>query len=420
MPPTRNAISKKAVLSWCLYDWANSAFSTIIITFIFATYFTKAIAPNVITGTAHWGYAIALSGIIIAIISPLLGAIADLKGRRKPWIAGFTLLAIIMSALLWFAKPSPNYQLFTLIVIIVANIGAEVGIVFYNSMLKDLAPTSHLGRVSGWAWGLGYIGGLLSLVVALVLFIQPDNNWFGLNSASAQQIRICGPLVAIWIFVFSLPLFFFTPDKPPTKISLIASIRQGMQQLIKTLLSLPRYKNIFIYLVARMFYIDGLNTLFAFGGIYAAGTFGLTVEDIILFGIAMNIGAGIGAIVFAWVDDYFGSKKTILFSLAFLIIFVVALLFTHRLLAFWILSLSLSVFIGPVQAASRTLMAKLAPAELVTEMFGLYAFCGKVTSFLGPWILGLVTASFASQRIGMSTIIMFFVIGALLLLYVKE
>ncbi len=188
--------SKKAIIAWCLFDWANSAFPAVVLTFVFATYFTQAIASNKIVGTAEWGNMIAIAGITIAILSPIFGAIADHEGRRKPWIAVFALFAILSSMLLWFALPQQQYVHWTLACVMLGIIGFEISTVFYNSMLKDLVTEKYVGRVSGWAWGIGYIGGLVCLIIALFAFVQTGGHWLGLNTKTAEQIRICGPLVA--------------------------------------------------------------------------------------------------------------------------------------------------------------------------------------------------------------------------------
>ncbi len=412
------AIKKNILIAWCFYDWASVAFSTIITTFIFATYFTKKIAINPIVGTYQWANAAAIAGIIIAIASPLFGAIADHGGRIKRWLAVFLSLCILSSALLWFALPQQNYIFFTLGCFIAGTIGLEVASVFYNSFLPHIAPKKYIGRISGWGWGLGYVGGIIALSIALFGFVQNAPSW--LNADTSENIRICGPFTAAWLFIFSLPLFLIVPDTAATGLTLRQAIQKGMSEIIRTLRSLPTQKNIFIYLIAHMIYVDGLNTLFAFGGIYAAGTFGMDLSRVILFGITMNISAGIGAIALSWVDDYLGSKKTILISLFFMTVISIPILFVKQASTFWIFALLLCLFVGPVQAASRSLLARLVPIEKTTEMFGLYAFSGRATSFIGPWLLGFVTLYFQSQRAGIATILLFFILGGLLLSFVRD
>lgn len=410
--------NKKVLVAWCFFDWASSAFPIIVTTFIFATYFTSHVASNEIRGTYQWANATALAGIIIAFASPIFGAIADHRGHHKRWLFFFTAICVIASALLWFAYPNTARVHYTLACVVVGTIGLEIAIVFYNSYLPHIAPESYIGRISGWAWGLGYIGGIISLSIALFVFIQATPSW--LNTQTAEQVRICGPLVAIWFALFSLPLFIYLPEIASTGISLRQAIRQGLKEITTTLRSLPQRKNLFLYLLAHLIYADGLNTLFAFGGIYAAGTFKMDLAGVILFGITMNISAGLGAISLAWIDDYLGSKPTILMSLACLVLFGIPVILVKNVYYFWVCALCLSTFLGSTQAASRSFMARISPLKKSTEMFGIYALSGKITAFIGPWVLGLATLYFHSQRAGMATILLFFLTGGVLMCFVRE
>lgn len=406
------------IAAWCAYDWANSAFPVIVTTFIFATYFTTKIAENEIMGTYQWASATSLAGIIIALTSPLFGAIADHGGHHKRWLLFFTWLCIISTALLWFAYPNVRSVHFALAFVVLGTIGLEVATVFYNVFLPRIAPQDYLGRISGWGWGSGYLGGIVALAVALILFIDTRITW--LDTQTAAHIRICGPFVAVWYALFSLPLFFLVPEIPSSSQSILQAIRAGFKDLAATLKKLPSEKNILLFLVAHMIYADGLNTLFAFGGIYAAGTYHLTFVEVLLFGISMNITAGIGAIGFGWVDDYLGSKATVLVALICLLGSGLPILFLHEKYLFWALSLALCLFVGPAQAASRSLMAHLIPSkETTAEMFGLFALSGKITAFMGPWFFGELTLYFDSQRAGMAAVLFFFALGALLLLPVR-
>lgn len=406
------------IVAWASYDWASAAFPIIITTFIFATYFTTHVSANEISGTYQWANATALAGIIIAVLSPIFGAIADHGGHHKRWLMVFTLLCVIFTALLWFVYPNIHSVYYALTFMVLGTICLEIGIVFYNSFLPHIAPQDYIGRISGWAWGAGYAGGIIALSIALFVFIKPEPSWLDKNTA--EQVRICTLLTAAWFAVFSLPFFILVPDSPSTGLTAHEAIRKGLRELATTLKSLPQHKNLVLYLVAHLIYVDGLNTLFAFGGIYAAGTFGMKLSEVVLFGITMNISAGFGAIFLAWVDDWLGSKPTILISLVFLILFGIPLLFVQSSTLFWTFALLLSLFIGPVQAASRSLLARIVPAEKSTEMFGLYAFSGRITAFTGPWVLGMATYHFHTQRAGMGTILLFFIMGGILMLFVKE
>lgn len=408
----------RSILSWGLYDFGNSAYSSVILTFIIAAYFTSEIAHNEIEGTHLWGNTAAIAGIAIAILSPIFGAIADHGGHRKRWLFIFTYLGIITTALLWFAYPEPSYIDFTLFLIVISSIGIEVGMVFYNTLLTSVAPDGYLGRISGWAWAMGYAGGIICLCLTLFGFVKGQPQWLG--TTLAANIRISGPIVALWVTVFSLPIFLFVADIPSRGLSSGKAIKEGLTTLKNTLKSLPQNKSVLIFLIGRMIYIDGLNTMFIFGGIYAAGTFKMNIDQVAEFGILLNITAGIGAFAFAWFDDWFGAKKTILISLAAMITIGIAVLTIHSVLLFWFIAPLLGIFVGPTQAASRSLMARIANPDQLTEMFGLYALSGKASAYIGPWLVGTMTYLFDSQRIGMAVIFVFFFIGGTLLVFVNE
>ncbi len=414
-PREASPAGQLTLVAWCLYDWANSAFPTVIVTFVFAAYYTRAVAPTPEQGTGDWGFAISLSGLAIALLAPVFGAIADQGGPRKPGLALFTAVAVLAAAALWWIAPGPEDALFALVLVAVANAAFELGQSFYNAMLPELAGPGRLGRLSGWAWALGYAGGLVCLLLTLVIFVQPDPPLFGLDAAQSEQVRIVGPFVAAWFGLFALPLFFFVPDRPSLRRPLSESVRLGFASLVETLRGLPARSDILRFLIARMIYIDGLNTLFAFGGIYAAGSFGMDFEQILLFGVVLNVAAGLGALAFSWIDDWLGAKPTVLFSVVCVIGLSTAILLVETTLWFYVLGSGIGIFIGPVQSASRSLMARLAPAEIRTEMFGLYALTGKATAFVGPALVGWVTLATDSQRWGMATILIFFVVGFALL-----
>lgn len=408
-------VSRLALFSWALYDWANSAFFAVIQTFVFATYFVTFIAESDTAGSVQWGNTIGLAGLVIALLGPVLGAIADQTGRRKPWIFGFSLLCIIATGLLWFMEPSNEFLIPALTLIFLGTIGSECAIIFYNAMLPGLTDEKTMGRWSGWAWGLGYAGGLVCLVIALFLFIDIETPPFGLDTAQAEQVRATFVLAAVWYLLFSIPLFISTPDLEKNSKKIAEALREGWKQLKTSVRNARQYKPIVRFLIARMIFIDALATVFAFGGIYAAGTFDMTEQDVLMFGIGLNVTAGLGAAAFAWIDDIFGSKKTILISLAGLIVTTTSVLLVASVLWFWISGLLLGIFVGPVQAASRTYMARIAPKELRNQMFGLFALSGKVTAFLGPILVGWITYLAASQRVGMSVIVVFFIIGMALM-----
>lgn len=410
-----------AVVGWCLYDWANSAFPTVVSTFVFAAYFTRGVAPSETEGTYLWGNAVAVAAVGIALLSPVLGAIADRTGRRRPWLAVFTLICVLATAALWTVRPDAADVPRALVLVVVATMAFEFAGMFYNAQLPAVAPPGRMGRISGIGWGVGYAGGLVCLVVALFGLVQADPPPFGLEPDAAEPVRATVLLVAIWFAVFSLPAFFLVPDRPDGSGQPIRrAVTDGVAQLWSTLRRLDLRSPVARYLAAHMLYADGLTTLFTFGGIYAAGTFGMAFSEIIMFGIALNLTAGAGAVAFGWIDDRVGPKRAILAALVGLMLFGGLALVAPDKSWFWIAGMAMGTFMGPAQAASRTLMAKLAPADQRAEMFGLYALSGKATNFAGPLALGWATLAFDSQRAGMATILMFLTAGLLLLLTVKE
>jgi len=409
------AATSRQLLAWALYDWATSPFFAVIITFVFAAYFTQAVADDQIRGTALWGYMLAASGLLIAVTSPMIGAIADVGRRRKPWLATATGLSAIAIALLWLVEPDPGFVLLALVLVFLANTALELGQAFYNAMLPDLAPPASIGRWSGHGWSIGYLSGIIALALLYFGVILQEPPPFGLDPDRAEPVRLVGPVVALWLVLFALPLFIVTPDRPANLQPTPRALRLGLGNLWRTLRGLGLKSQVLRFLLARLVYNDGLNTLFAFGGIYAAGTFGMATDEIILFAIALNVSAGLGSFAFGYLDDRLGSKRTVLVAVAGLTLFGSAALLAQEKSTFWVLGVLIGLFVGPAQSASRTLMARLAPPGQRTEMFGLYALSGKLTAFVGPFLFGTATALFASQRAGMATVVLLLAAGGLLL-----
>ncbi|MGF1615754.1 MAG: MFS transporter [Gammaproteobacteria bacterium] len=414
-PVSSKCERKSGLIAWAFYDWANSAFFTLIQTFVFATYFVRMVAENETIGTALWGYLTAATGLIIALGGPVLGAMADQGGRRKPWIAAFTLLSVIATAGLWFVAPTSGYVYLALVLVGLGTLGAEFANIFYNAMLPSLASPDRIGRWSGWGWGFGYAGGLFCLAVALLGFVGDQNAWFDLDREASEHVRATFFLTAVWMLVFSVPLLLMTPDTPSTGKTFSQSVVDGLRQLLDSARHVRRYRYIVRFLIAWMFYTNGLLTLFMFGGVYAAGTFDMSEADVLKLGITLNLAAGLGAALFAWVDDWIGAKATIMLSLVGLIVPGTLILLVHSPAAFWSLGIVIGAFVGPAQAASRSYLARAAPEALRTEMFGLYALSGKATAFLGPLLVGWLTHLTGSQRVGMAPIVVFLAIGLLIM-----
>jgi UMF1 family MFS transporter len=442
---------RAAVIGWIFFDWAAQPYFTLITTFVFAPYFATRVASDPASGQALWGFATAAAGLMIALMSPVLGAIADASGRRKPWIAAFGALLVIGSSLMWFGKPGdPSVIPLLLLAYGIATIGVEFATVFNNAMMPSLVPPDKIGRLSGTGWATGYVGGILSLVLVLgFLAASPDTGrtlfgfvpLFGLDPVMHQGDRITGPLTAIWFIIFVLPMFLLTPDYPP-KLRVREALREGLLELRQTLGELPQRQSMAAFLLANMIYTDGLVSLFAFGGIYAAGTFGWHTIQIGTFGIMLAIAGAIGAWFGGKLDDSLGPKRVIAGSAMILLLSIVAILLVDRdsILfvkvapptaggalfsgaaerAYLVLGCLIGMAGGPLQAASRTLLVRLAPKDRIAQYFGLFALTGKVTSFVGPLLIGAITAITASQKAGMAVLVVFFVAGLALLTRVKE
>jgi UMF1 family MFS transporter len=434
-----------------LYDWAAQPYFTLIQTFVFGPYFATYIAADPASGQAMWGFAAAAAGLFIALLSPVLGAIADAAGRRKPWIAAFGVLLMFGTMMMWFGKPGdPSIVLPLLCAYVIATIGVEFATVFNNAMMPALVPPERMGRLSGTGWAIGYIGGIVSLIVVLGLLAADPKTGrtiiglvplFGLDPATHEGTRISGPLTAIWFFVFVLPMFLFTPDLPP-KRPMSAAVSEGLRELKETLAALPANRLLLIFLIANMIYMDGLLSLFTFGGIYAAGTFGWGTIQIGLFGVIIAIFGTLGAWIGGKLDDRLGPKKVIAGSLILLMVALITILLIDRdsILfvkvtppvaggplfgaaserAYVLVGIFIGIAAGPMQAAARTLLIRLAPAGRITQHFGLFALTGKVTSFVGPLLVASITAATGNQKPGMVVLLAFFLIGLALLMRVRD
>ena len=406
----------KKLFNFALYDFANSAFTTIIITFIFSTYFAKQIAPNPVLGQSYWGWAIGITGILVALIGPLIGSFADKKNCTEFFIKLFTIICIILTSFLWFSKPSEKYLLYTLIIVALANFFYELSLIFYNSILKRISNSNNLGKSSGFGFALGYIGGILILIVCIKIFIDNDTLPFGLTKENSENIRATSIVVALWYLIFSIPFLFSLKKEIKNKIDRSSnSIKK-----IKNLIWNKGLNNLGKFLLARMLYADGLNAIIIMGGIFAVGVFNLEIKDLLVLSVLMNITAFIGAIIGGYANDKFTSKSVIIFSLLGLIFSSAIILFIKTKLFFLIFASINGLFIGPIQSASRVFITKSIDKNNQASGFGLFALSGKLTSFIGPLLVSTLTYISNSQRIGFSAAIILLLIGLLILLKVKK
>lgn len=435
----------RGVLSWMMFDWAAQPYFTVVTTFIFGPYFVSRMTDDPVMAQTAWSNAATMAGIIIAILSPILGSIADHSGARKPWIASFAMIKIVCLALLWTAAPGSSVA-WVMALIILTSIAAEFSIVFNDSMMPRLVSQAEVGRVSNTAWGLGYLGGMIVLI-AVVLFLagSPDTGktllgaepLFGLDPAAGEDARVTGPLSAAWYLVFILPMFLFTPDAPKAK-KLGAAIKAGLGEISHTLRELKERRNLLRFLIARMIYQDGVNGLLVLGGVFAAAMFGWATMEIGIYGIILNVVAIIGCAIAGRVDRLMGSKVVILISLFMLVTATVGIISTGVDFTFFglialpiteteglfatpaekayiLYGLLIGLSFGPVQASSRSYMSRSVEIHEAGRYFGIYALSGRATSFLATLSFSLVTAATGSARLGMATLLIFLVVGLALL-----
>ena len=394
---------RRAVAAWLAWDAGAGAFNTIVSTFVIATYYVRAVAPDPTAGATDWAWMQALAGLAIALLAVPFGALAD-RGRRRLLLGAGSAIAGAATLALWWVRPSPASSLLALGLAGTATVAFELAFVAYNAMLPSLAPPERRGRLSMLGWGMGYVGGLLSMGLCLVLFLFPHPPLWGLDAAAAEPVRACAVLGGAWFLLLSWPAAVWGPESAGGRLPLGEAWRDAL-----------RLGHLRLYLLARILTIDGLTTLFAFGGIYAAAAIGLDQQGVLLFGIALNVSAGLGALAASTVEDRIGAQATAIVATLALAVFGAAILVVRDHAAFWVLGLALGLFVGPAQAASRSLMAAMAPPGKRAAWFGLFSLSGRVTGFAGPAALGAVTAATGSLRLGMATIVVFLLLGAALL-----
>ncbi|PLK70224.1 MFS transporter [Rhizobium sp. TH135] len=436
----------RGVRGWMFFDWAAQPFFTVVTTFIFGPYFVSRMTDDPVSAQTDWSNAATISGVIIAVLAPILGSIADESGARKPWIAFFALIKILCLALLWTAAPGSSVAL-VMLLIILASVAAEFSIVFNDSMMPRLVSQQDVGRVSNIAWGMGYMGGMIVLIfVVLFLAGSPTTGktligldpLFGLDPAAGEDARITGPISAVWYFLFILPMFFFTPDAAKGK-PLGAAVRSGLREIRSTLAELRHRTNILRFLIARMIYQDGVNGLLVLGGVFAAAMFGWSTMEIGIYGIILNIVAIFGCLVAGRVDRALGSKVVVLVSLVMLILATFGIISTGvdftlfglvslpitgteglfatpAEKAYILYGLLIGMSFGPVQASSRSYLARSVELHEAGRYFGIYSLSGRATSFLATLSFSVVTAWSGSARAGMATLLIF-LIGGLLMLW---
>ena len=435
------ATHRQRIWGWFFFDWASQPYNTLIITFIFAPYVKELIGDGVEAQTA-WAFGVATAGLIIAALAPILGAMADHSGNRMQWIKGFSVMYVVGAFGLWWAIPGDFNLGLILMFFVIGMVGMELATIFTNAMLPDLGTREEIGKISGSGWAFGYLGGLLALVIMLAFFAESGETGrtfiglappFGLDADAREGTRFVGPLTGFWFILFMVPFFLWVRDPRPAKAA-PGAVKAALGRVWQTVRCLPQTPSLFSFLGASMFYRDALNGMYVFGGIYAAGVLEWSVVDTGIFGII----AILSGTVFAWLggfaDARFGSKPVVMVCIGVLTFVAISIVFVSRShvygiavgpdstlpdMAFYVLGALIGAAGGVIQAASRTMMVSQARPGHMAEAFGLYGLAGKATSFLAPFLVGVVTAISGSQQIGVTPLIGLFLIGLILLAWVK-
>ena len=413
-----NDTSRKArIFSWLLFDFANTSFSVMMVTFAFPLYFKNIICQGEPRGDALWGMSVSISMLLVALISPVLGAEADYSGRRKRFLFAFTLVSVLATLLLSLA--GPGSVLFAAALFILANIGFEGGLVFYDAWLPEITSSRSIGRVSGYGFAMGYLGAFAILLINLPLLSK------GIVPANIPNLKLSFQIVALFFAVFSAPIFLMLRD---TKGSSSAGARRvrdssivhSIREVGYTIRHIMSYPDLARFLLAYFFYNDAILTVIAFSSIYAQNTLGFTTGELITFFMTVQTTAILGSVVFGFVTDKIGPKRTIVITLFIWFAVILLAILSATKQTFFITGLFAGMSMGSSQAASRSLMARLTPKEHVTEFFGFYdGSFGKASAVIGPLVFGLVSAQAGSQKIALASLLVFFGLGLLILTGVR-
>ncbi|WP_062077247.1 MFS transporter [Demequina globuliformis] len=433
--PDADRVPRKQVWAWALWDWATQPFNSVIITFVFtALYLTSDsfIDPAIValgedseqykaassSLDANLGWGITAAGVLVALLAPVLGQRADAAGRRKSWLGVTTLLLVACVGGLFFVEATPDAFWLGAGLIALGSIVAEIANVNYYAMMVQVSTPRTMGRVSGLGWGLGYMGGIVALVIVVLL---DTFDWFGMDTSNGMAYRLIAVGCAVWTLAFAWPLFRYVPEttverRPPV------SLWRGYAILIGDLRRLwTDARSTLWFLLASAVYRDGLAGVFTFGAIIAAKAFGFSDQGVIIFGIAANLIAGVSTVIFGRLDDRWGPRRVIILSLATIVVAGLVIVAFHEVgaVVFWVCGLLLSGMVGPAQAASRSLLARLSPAGREAEMFGLYATTGRAASFLAPAMWALCISIFGATIWGTVGVISVVAVGLVLLLLVR-
>ena len=447
--PAHRGASPLGQFSWALFDGCRSPYNVLVNIFVFSAYFSTVVIADPNKGQATWAWLTSASALIIALTAPVLGAVGDAGGRRKPWLV-FTLLfgAPSMIATWWAlphmtSGPVTSQLMMMMIPLIIAGVSFEYWSVFLNAMLPNVAPKGRIGFLSGLGFSLGNAMGILVFLFFLLAWSWNPHPLFGLSNAAHEPERAVGILSAIWFAVFALPMFLFTPDSAGSGRSIPQAVSHGLKQLAATIAKIRDYKNLGLFLISRMSYNEGFIALMLFTGVFAAGILHWSATMLVVEGLINSVVAALAGLFAGWLDDRIGSKRaTIVFVLGCLIANIVIFSVTPTMVffmqidpaamatgglyptlpdkVFLVAQCSIACFVTGGLVTSRSMMAKLAPREMLTEFFGLYSMSGTATSFVGPAAIGVVTTIFNSQRAGVLVGIFFLLLGLLILFPVRD
>lgn len=391
---SRLGFINKKVLAWSMWDWGSAAFNAVVTTFVFTVYLTNADLFGE-SANANLGWALAIAGAMVAVVAPAIGQWTDRTGKRQTVLVVATLGVVVCMALLFFVKPGHGFLWLGLVLIALGNVIFETGSVVYNTMVTEVSTPKTVGRVSGFGWGMGYVGGIVLLLILYIGFISPDPGWFGVTHEDGANIRISMLICALWMLLSSLPIMLTGSNNEPIE-SDVHGIIGSYKEIFASIARLWRSdRSVVWFLISSAIFRDGLAGVFTFGGVLAAAAFGFSSGGVMIFGIAANLVAGIATILFGRLDDKLGSRKVIIMTLSLMVTAGLIIFFFANgmhigpislsgTMVFWIFGLILCVFVGPTQSAARTYLARIAPKGSEGEIFGLYATTGRAVSFLAP------------------------------------
>jgi UMF1 family MFS transporter len=413
VPPQHPTSPRNQIFVWSLFDFANTSFSVLIVAVGYSLYFKEIVVGGAGRGDFFWGLVVSISMLLTALIAPVLGAASDYAHSRKLYLLGFTLVSVLCTALLYFV--GPGMIVFGAILFVVANIGFEGGIVFYNAFLPLLTTPDRFGRISGYGFAMGYVGSLISLLIAMPLYAD------GFVADNLHNVRLSFLIAAGMFLVFSMPLFLYLHDRPGTVRKQVSYVKAGFDRVLQTLSHLRSYRQVALFLGAFFLYNDGILTVISFASIFAQQSLDFSLPEILVLFAVVQASAIIGSLIFGFMTDKIGPKKTIIISLLCWVAVVIgAYLVTSKPL-FYGIGVVAGSCMGGSQSASRSLMAMLTPADREAEFFGFYdGFCGKASAVIGTFVFGVLSWATGSQRIAVLSVGLFFVVGLFVLHFVQD